>query len=203
MATPASPERSESKRSAVEGPVLSVRRNAREVEGSTVEGLDSTLAHLPNQPGVYLLKGKGGEILYIGKARVLADRVRSYFQKGHDPTPKTRVLTSLVRDVETIVTRSELEALLLESNLVKRHRPRFNVVLRDDKHYPFLRLPVKENFPASLDRASREERWGPVFRTLRARGRASGNAEGHQESVPAGHVQDRHRRDGRSRLSGI
>ncbi len=128
MTTPASPERSEAKR-------------------SEVEGLDSILAHLPNQPGVYLLKGKGGEILYIGKARVLADRVRSYFQKGHDPSPKTRVLTSLVRDIETIVTRSELEALLLESNLVKRHRPRFNVVLRDDKHYPFLRLPVKENFP--------------------------------------------------------
>ncbi|MYC26941.1 MAG: excinuclease ABC subunit UvrC [Nitrospira sp. SB0662_bin_26] len=147
MTSPSSPERSEAKRSAVEGPVLSVRHNAREVEGSAVEGLESTLAHLPNQPGVYLLKGKGGEILYIGKARVLADRVRSYFQKGHDPSPKTRVLTSLVRDIETIVTRSELEALLLESNLVKRHRPRFNVVLRDDKHYPFLRLPVKENFP--------------------------------------------------------
>ena len=128
MTTPSSPERSEAKRSAV-------------------EGLDSTLAHLPDQPGVYLLKGKGGEILYIGKARVLSDRVRSYFQKGRDPSPKTRVLTSLVRDIETIVTRSELEALLLESNLVKRHRPRFNVVLRDDKHYPFLRLPVKENFP--------------------------------------------------------
>ena len=147
MTTPSSPERSEAKRSEVEGPVLSVRRNAREVEGSTVEGLDSILAHLPDQPGVYLLKGKGGEILYIGKARVLADRVRSYFQKGHDPSPKTRVLTSLVQEIETIVTRSELEALLLESNLVKRHRPRFNVVLRDDKHYPFLRLPVKDNFP--------------------------------------------------------
>lgn len=120
--------------------ILSVAKRSR-------RALDSTLAHLPNQPGVYLLKGKGGEILYIGKARVLADRVRSYFQKGHDPSPKTRVLTSLVRDIETIVTRSELEALLLESNLVKRHRPRFNVVLRDDKHYPFLRLPVKENFP--------------------------------------------------------
>ena len=120
--------------------ILSVAKRSR-------RALESTLAHLPNQPGVYLLKGKGGEILYIGKARVLADRVRSYFQKGHDPTPKTRVLTSLVQDIETIVTRSELEALLLESNLVKRHRPRFNVVLRDDKHYPFLRLPVKDNFP--------------------------------------------------------
>lgn len=109
--------------------------------------LQSSLDHLPDQPGVYLMKGKDGEILYVGKARVLADRVRSYFQKGSDPSPKTRVLMTLVHDVETIVTTSELEALLLESNLVKRHRPRFNVVLRDDKHYPYLRLPVKDNFP--------------------------------------------------------
>jgi len=114
---------------------------------SLVSSLESILSDLPNQPGVYLLKNKGGEILYIGKARVLADRVRSYFQKGSDPSPKTRVLTALVQDIETIVTGSELEALLLESNLVKRHRPRFNVVLRDDKHYPYLRLPVKDNFP--------------------------------------------------------
>ena len=109
--------------------------------------LQSSLDHLPDQPGVYLMKGKDGEILYVGKARVLADRVRSYFQKGSDPSPKTRVLMTLVHDVETLVTTSELEALLLESNLVKRHRPRFNVVLRDDKHYPYLRLPVKDKFP--------------------------------------------------------
>ena len=109
--------------------------------------LQSILDHLPKQPGVYLMKGKKGEILYIGKARVLADRVRSYFLKGTDLSPKNRVLIGLVHDIETIVTQSELEALLLESNLVKRHRPRFNVVLRDDKHYPYLRLPVKDNFP--------------------------------------------------------
>lgn len=109
--------------------------------------LQSKLDHLPEQPGVYLMKNGRGEILYIGKALVLADRVRSYFQKGSDPSPKTALLLSQVTDLETIVTRSELEALILESNLVKRHRPRFNVVLRDDKQYPYLRLPVKENFP--------------------------------------------------------
>ncbi|MEK6618159.1 MAG: excinuclease ABC subunit UvrC, partial [Nitrospirota bacterium] len=97
--------------------------------------------------GVYLMKNARGEILYIGKAMVLADRVRSYFQRGSDHTPKTTLMLSLVADIETIVTRSELEALILESNLVKRHRPRFNVVLRDDKQYPYLRFPVKENFP--------------------------------------------------------
>src|SRR2546426_471341 len=109
--------------------------------------LVTKLEHLPDKPGVYLMKGKGGEILYIGKANILADRVRSYFLKGADLTPKTRLLLSLVTDIETLVTRSELEALILENNLIKRHRPRFNVVLRDDKNYPYLRLPIKEAFP--------------------------------------------------------
>ncbi|MEW6245566.1 MAG: excinuclease ABC subunit UvrC [Nitrospirota bacterium] len=109
--------------------------------------LQSKLDRLPTQPGVYLFKSARGEILYIGKAGVLADRVRSYFQRGSDHTPKTTVLVGQVADIETIVTRSELEALILESNLIKRHRPRFNVVLRDDKQYPYLRLPIKEDFP--------------------------------------------------------
>ncbi|MCZ6580627.1 MAG: excinuclease ABC subunit UvrC, partial [Nitrospirae bacterium] len=109
--------------------------------------LQHTLDHLPSQPGVYLMKDKAGEVLYIGKARVLADRVRSYFQRGSDLTPKIRLLLSLITGIETLVTKSELEALLLESNLVKRYRPRFNVVLRDDKHYPYLRLPIRDDFP--------------------------------------------------------
>ena len=103
--------------------------------------------HLPDQPGVYVFKDHAGEVLYIGKAARLADRVRSYFLKSTDHTPKTALLVSQIADLETMVTRSELEALILESNLVKRHRPPFNVVLRDDKQYPYLRLPVKENFP--------------------------------------------------------
>ena len=109
--------------------------------------LESKLAHLPDQPGVYLFKDKDGDVLYIGKAAVLADRVRSYFLKSADHSPKTSLLVSQIADLETMVTRSELEALILESNLVKRHKPRFNVVLRDDKQYPYLRLPVKERFP--------------------------------------------------------
>src|SRR3989449_11217849 len=110
-------------------------------------GVEAKLDRLSDAPGVYLMKGKGGEILYIGKANILADRVRSYFLKGTDLTPKTRLLLSLVTDIETLVTRSELEALILENNLIKRHRPRFTVVLRDDKNYPYLRLPIKEAFP--------------------------------------------------------
>ena len=109
--------------------------------------LRAKLDHLPGGPGVYLLKSDRGEILYIGKASVLADRVRSYFQKATELTPKTRLLVGQITDVETIITGSELEALILESSLIKRHRPRFNVVLRDDKQYPYLRLPIKEAFP--------------------------------------------------------
>ncbi|HYM37224.1 MAG TPA: excinuclease ABC subunit UvrC, partial [Nitrospiraceae bacterium] len=109
--------------------------------------LQSRLDHLPEQPGVYLMKNAAADILYVGKAAVLAQRVRSYFQKGGDQTPKTRLMLGHVADVETIVTRSELEALILESNLIKRHRPKFNIILRDDKQYPYLRLPVRENFP--------------------------------------------------------
>ncbi len=107
----------------------------------------SKLAHLPDSPGVYLFKNEHGDIIYIGKAAVLADRVRSYFQKGADHNLKTSLLVSHITDVETMVTRSELEALILESNLVKRHKPRFNIVLRDDKQYPYVRLPVKDDFP--------------------------------------------------------
>lgn len=113
----------------------------------TNDALQSKLAFLPEQPGVYLFKDHAGDLLYVGKAARLADRVRSYFLKSADHSPKTSLLVGQIADVETMVTRSELEALILESNLVKRHRPRFNVVLRDDKQYPYLRLPVKENFP--------------------------------------------------------
>ena len=114
---------------------------------ATSVDLQSKLDHLPDQPGVYLFKDEQGELLYIGKAAVLSNRVRSYFQKGTDHSPKNTVLVSHIVDLETIVTRSELEALILESNLIKQHRPRFNVVLRDDKQYPYLRLPIKEDFP--------------------------------------------------------
>jgi excinuclease ABC subunit C len=113
----------------------------------TIDILQSKLAHLPGSPGVYLFKNEHGDIIYVGKAAVLADRVRSYFQKGADHNPKTSLLVSHITDVETMVTRSELEALILESNLVKRHKPRFNIVLRDDKQYPYVRLPIKDDFP--------------------------------------------------------
>jgi excinuclease ABC subunit C len=105
------------------------------------------LKNLPSSPGVYLMKGEGGALLYVGKAKSLADRVRSYFQPSASHTPRIRHLVEHVKDLEVIVTGSELEALILENNLVKKHRPRYNVVLRDDKNYPYLRLPLQDDYP--------------------------------------------------------
>jgi excinuclease ABC subunit C len=102
---------------------------------------------IPKCPGVYLMRGKKGEILYVGKAKVLSSRVRSYFHSGREQSPKIRSMVGQVADIETMVTGSELEALILENNLIKKHRPRYNVVLRDDKNYPLLRLPIEDDFP--------------------------------------------------------
>ena len=99
------------------------------------------------EPGVYLMKGASGKILYVGKAKNLKKRLASYFLKTGPADIKTRTLLRRVVDYETIVTGSEKEALLLESNLIKRHRPRYNVILKDDKRYPVLRFDLNHPFP--------------------------------------------------------
>ena len=103
--------------------------------------------NIPDSPGVYLMKDANGEILYIGKASSLKDRVRSYFQKSSNLTVKTSAMIEQVTDIEWIVTSSDLEALILENNLIKKHKPKYNVILRDDKNYPYLKLSVDEDFP--------------------------------------------------------
>lgn len=105
------------------------------------------LAKLSTKPGVYLLKDARGGVLYVGKAKSLRGRVRSYFSAGADLSPKNRKLVRQVEDVETIVVGSEAEALILEANLIKEHRPRFNILLRDDKSYPYIKVTVQEPFP--------------------------------------------------------
>ena len=104
------------------------------------------LANLPTKPGVYLFKDKFGEILYIGKAKILRNRVRSYFQAGRAPEPKLKRLVARIADLETIVTDSEVEALILEANLVKENKPRYNINLKDDKSFPFIRV-TNEPYP--------------------------------------------------------
>ncbi|MBI3392996.1 MAG: excinuclease ABC subunit UvrC [Nitrospirae bacterium] len=114
---------------------------------SPTSRIESSLAALPARPGVYLFKGERGQVLYVGKAKSLRSRVRSYFQAGADLADRTRALVSQVRDLEFIVAPSEVDALILEGNLIKKHGPRFNVLLRDDKTYPYLRLSVQEPYP--------------------------------------------------------
>jgi excinuclease ABC subunit C len=107
--------------------------------------LDQKINHLPTNPGVYLFKDKKGTILYVGKAGNVKNRVSSYFQKRDGMDAKTLAMLEKVADIETIVTDTEKEALILEDNLVKTHHPRYNVKLRDDKRYPVSNSPWMKN----------------------------------------------------------
>ncbi|MFQ5537514.1 MAG: excinuclease ABC subunit UvrC [Gemmatimonadota bacterium] len=109
-----------------------------------------TLASLSTKPGVYLFRDARGVVLYVGKAKSLRPRVRSYFRAESSRTPKTRELVRQIDSVETIVVGSEGEALILEANLIKVHKPRFNILLRDDKRYPYIKVTVTEPFPRVL-----------------------------------------------------
>ncbi|HXV64561.1 MAG TPA: excinuclease ABC subunit UvrC [Vicinamibacteria bacterium] len=109
--------------------------------------LRTKLEDLPKSSGVYLFKGAGGEILYVGKARSLRSRVRSYFQNARVDSPRLDRLVERIEDVDVVVTDTEREALVLENSLIKTHKPRFNVLLRDDKNHPYLKLTLNETYP--------------------------------------------------------
>src|SRR5919107_1878970 len=111
------------------------------------EALIERIGHLPDSPGVYLWKDAGGTVLYVGKAKRLRSRVRSYYASDHVTSPKTRGLVQQIADLETIVVPTEAHALILEANLIKEYRPRFNIALRDDKSYPYIKVTVHEPFP--------------------------------------------------------
>lgn len=102
---------------------------------------------LPESPGVYIMKDEHGHIIYVGKAVVLKNRVRQYFQNNRSHTPKVRAMVSHVADFEIIMTHTEVEALILECNLIKKHRPRYNISLKDDKSYPYVKVTVGEEYP--------------------------------------------------------
>src|SRR5215218_3140891 len=124
--------------------------------------IEEQVKRLPARPGVYLFRDERGRVLYVGKAKSLRPRVRSYFQAGRGDRATIRQLPERVHDVEVIVTQSEVEALHLEQNLVKRHRPPFNVRLRDDKSFPYIAVTVEDAYPRVMFTRERHRR-GVVY----------------------------------------
>jgi excinuclease ABC subunit C len=137
------------------------------------KSFESTLKSLPAASGVYLFRDEKGRVLYIGKAKSLRSRVRSYFQKGGEARATLQQLPERVGDIEVIVTENEVEALHLEQNLVKRHRPPFNVRLRDDKSFPYIAVTVEDDFPRVMFTRERHRRgvlyFGPYANAKKVR----------------------------------
>src|SRR5437867_1510254 len=126
------------------------------------DGIEAQLKTLPAKPGVYLFRDDDGRVLYIGKAKSLRSRVRSYFQRGGDSRMQLGQLPGLTADIEVIVTGTEVEALHVEQNLIKRHRPPFNIRLRDDKSFPYIAVTVEDEYPRVMFTRERHRR-GVVY----------------------------------------
>ena len=112
-------------------------------------GLKEKIKNIPSKPGVYQFKNNSGEIIYIGKAKNLRTRIRSYFQKNKYQTPKNQSMIKRITDLDWIVVSTEVEALLTEANLVKEHKPHYNINLKDDKSFPYIRI-TREPYPRIL-----------------------------------------------------
>jgi len=117
------------------------------VEVSIIFDFKAQLKILPDKPGVYLMKNILGEIIYVGKAKVLKNRVRQYFQNSKNHSEKVKAMVKNISEFEYIVTDSEMEALILECNLIKKYSPKYNISLKDDKFYPFIKITTNEDFP--------------------------------------------------------
>lgn len=114
------------------------------------EIIEEKLAKLPDKPGVYMMKNAAGTVIYVGKAKVLKNRVRQYFHASANHSAKTLVMVSKIHDLDYIICDSEMEALVLESNLIKEYKPKYNILLKDDKHYPYLKITMGEEYPRLL-----------------------------------------------------
>ena len=112
--------------------------------------IEEELKKLPGKPGVYIMHGEKDEIIYVGKAVSLKNRVRQYFQSSRNKGAKIEQMVTHITRFEYIITDSELEALVLECNLIKEHRPKYNTMLKDDKSYPFIKVTVNEEYPRVL-----------------------------------------------------
>ena len=108
---------------------------------------EGELARLPEKPGVYIMHSEDDTVIYVGKAKILKNRVRQYFRNNSGHTPKVRAMVSKVAYFEYIITDSEIEALVLECNLIKKYRPKYNILLKDDKQYPYIKVTVNQPYP--------------------------------------------------------
>ena len=144
----------------------------------------SRLAALPTRAGVYIMRNAKGDVIYVGKAASLRNRVRNYFGAPHSLETKTRALVEQIDDFEYIVTQNAAEALHLEATLVKRHQPFFNVRLKDDKHYPYLRIDVQNDWPRVEIARRVLQRRGALLRAVRVGVVGAADAEHRQEAVP-------------------
>ncbi|MSQ21959.1 MAG: excinuclease ABC subunit C, partial [Dehalococcoidia bacterium] len=113
----------------------------------TAQAIADRLRATPTEPGVYIMRGEGGEVLYVGKASILRNRLRSYFGSPVNLAPKIRNLVGHIADFEYVVTETETEALILENTLIKRYKPQYNARLKDDKTYPYIKIDLAEEFP--------------------------------------------------------
>ena len=145
----AQPERDKEKREGrpIGGLGAERRIQTKEVEAVTFEELKDKAHSLPLEPGVYIMQDIRNEVIYVGKAKALRNRVSQYFMDSASHTEKTRAMVSQIDHFDVIVADSEFEALVLESSLIKRHQPRYNILLKDDKGYPYVRLTVNEPYP--------------------------------------------------------
>ena len=112
-----------------------------------MSNIEEELKKLPSKPGVYIMHDKEDKIIYVGKAISLKNRVRQYFQSSKNHSSKVKSMVKNIDKFEYIITDSELEALILECNLIKKNRPKFNVLLKDDKTYPYIKIDIKSEYP--------------------------------------------------------
>lgn len=150
---------------------------ASDAHRAKMEELKERVREFPDQSGVYLMKNTNEKVIYVGKAKNLKQRVRSYLGESKDLTPKTRLLVAHIHVIDYILTKTEVEAFLLEASLIKKHRPKYNIRLKDDKTYPYIRVSMKDEFPRLyLSRVVKPDgslyfgpytRGGSVFETMR------------------------------------
>ena len=148
------------------------------------ETLDAQLKALPDRPGVYLFHDRDGEVLYVGKAKSLRKRVQSYFRREAYATVKTAELVDRIEEIEFFGAGNEHEALLLEQNLIKRHRPPFNIRLRDDKSYPYIAVTAADEYPRVMFTRERHRKRRPLLRALLQRQEGARDAGRAEPRVP-------------------